>query len=199
MFDINEEEVDRLYGKLNTIWLCLKLRDLGYEYEKGEFITIDLRVEEDGYGSLNQEEVLTGLLGTAIGDGCVKSNDDMQEELKALGAKIPHNLYDKGSVCGFTLKLDNEDTNKYIRCNIKDEDMIRKNQINMAERCCFYEESDVKDIQIILDHENGSIFIVTPEEYVMIDEFFDSCIDFLADIQESIKKYEENLIEGDVA
>lgn len=188
MIDINEDEVERLYGKLVMLGLCMRIRRLGYIYEEGTYITIDTMADSDGYGGIDQLEFIHGLLGTSIGSGYCSTNESIKDELILIGAKIPYSTYDKDCINGLTIKIDNEDIDKIIKYKLIDEKFIENAVKHFTDNCCMCEESTVTDVQIIFD---SYMYIVIPEEYFMVDMFFETYCSFLEDIREKIKNYEE--------
>lgn len=190
MIDINEDEIDRLYGKLLMLALCMRIKKLGYIYEEGTYITIDTRADEDGYSGMDQIEFINGLLGTSIGSGCCSTNEYMKDELISVGAEIPYSTYDEECINGLTIKVGNQDIDKFIKYKLSNEKFIKNTIQSFTDNCCMCEESTVTDIQIIF---NDYMYIVIPEEYFMIDMFFETYCDTLENIREKIETYEEEL------
>jgi hypothetical protein len=190
MIDINEDEIDRLFGKLVMLGNCMRIKKLGYIYEEGTYITIDTRADEDGYGGIDQVEFLGGLLGTSIGTGYCGTNEYMKDELISIGGKIPYSTYDKDCINGLTVKIENPDIDKLIKYKLNNNDFINKFIQLFTENCCMCEESTVTDVQIIF---NDYIYIIVPEEYFMIDMFFETYCIFLEEIREKVEFYEKQL------
>lgn len=190
MIDINEDEIDRLYGKLFMVALCMRIKKLGYIYEEGTYITIDTRADEDGYSRIDQLEFINGLLGTSIGSGCCSTNEYMKDELISVGAEIPYSTYDEECINGLTIKVDNQDIDKIIKYKLIDEKFIKDTIRSFTDSCCMCEESTVTDVQIIF---SDYMYIVIPEEYFMIDMFFETYCSFLENIREKIVAHEEML------
>ena len=188
MIDINEDELDRLFGKLVMLGNCMRIKKLGYIYEEGTYIIIDTRADEDGYGGIDQLDFLVGLLGTSIGTGDCGTNEYMKDELISIGAKVPYSTFDKDCITGMTVKIENPDIDKFIKYKLNDDNFINKFIQLFADNCCFCDESTVSDVQIIF---NDYAYIIVPEEYFMIDMFFETYCIFLEEIRNKIELYEK--------
>lgn len=198
MININEEEINRLQGKLGILLDCMTIKELGYEYPNDSYIVIDPMYDADGYYTGDPLEMLNGIIGPSLGKGFCESTVCWENELRDLGAEIPYIKYedDQDEVIGFTLNINNKDTEKFIEYNLQ---IDREMQIVISnlEADVYFEESTVENIQFIIDYKNkNGFFIVVPENYFAIDYFINGYVKLLQIIRNRIENYEKQLQEG---
>lgn len=196
MIDINDDELERLYGKLEMLSNCLRIRALGYCYYEGTYITIDPRAEDGGYGGFDQIEFLVGVLGSSIGEGCCDTNEALRDELISIGAKIPYSTYDSDCINGVTLKIDNDVISKFHKYGLMTKEFVHESVQSIEDECCLCEESTVTNIQMIY---NSYLYIVVPEEYFAIECFFSAYCSILERIHKEVEEYEKEMNKVEVA
>lgn len=193
MIDINEEEIERLYGKLIILEQCIKIRKLGYEYPKNEYITIDMMCDMDGYGTYDPTTVIGDIIGPSLGDGYCCDTESVKDDIISLGGKIPYSQYDTDSIVGFTININNDDTKKFIKYNMPISKGIEHTITSIESDMC-YDESTVDKVQLIIDYEgNSGFYIIVPEFYFMGDYFIQTYIEFLEIMRDEINQFEKEM------
>lgn len=193
MIDINEEEISRLHGKLLILKECIRIRNLGYEYPKNSYVTIDMMCEMDGYGSVDLIEVINGIIGSSVGDGYCNYTESVKDELIALGGEIPCSTYDTDSILGFTININNKDTKKFIKYKMELSEKTKRIIKSIESDLCF-DEATIDEAQFIVDYKNESgFYIIVPEYYYVGDYFIFSYVELLQNIRNEVEEYERNM------
>ena len=199
MIDINEEEIERLYGKLIILEQCIRIRKLGYEYPKNEYITIDMMCEMDGYGTQDPVSIIAGIIGTSVGNGYCCDTESVKDDVLSVGGKIPYSQYDIDSIVGFTININNDDTKKFIKYKMSVSKNVEKIIKSIESDLC-YDESTVSDIQFIVDYEgNSGFYMIVPEYYFAGDYFIQSYIELLETIRDEINEFEKEMNKEEAA
>lgn len=190
MLDFNEEEIDRMHGKLHMLSICCDIVDLGFKYEEKDCVIIDIYAGEGGYGGPTEIEMLETIIRPTLGDGEIDFNYENIELLKSLSVEIPYSTYDEDSINGFFVRIDNYITKKFISYKLTPDENVTRAIKRMTDTN-WYNESTVENTQVIFKDEG--VYIVYPEEYVCLDEFLESYIWLLENMKKQVEDYEMNL------
>ena len=190
--DFNEDELYRLQAKLDMLMKYKRIESLGYHYEPDTYIFLDPTVE-DGYEPVDQVEFISSALAPVIDCGFCDYTANVDENLlKRLNIEIPYSDYDDTAIVGITLKLDNDQIDKFIDKKLDQSILQRmaREHFDECTYCCC--ESSVDIVQTVLDKEDKALYIVLPYEYMAIEEFIEQMVQFLNDLQIELLLHKES-------
>ena len=190
--DINEDEIFILGCKLDNLFNCLRIKKIGYGYQKGKMVNLLTR-DPEGYYQFDDIESFKSLAGTSLGYGWIEYAEDVEEEIKSIGAVVPKSKYHNNETMGIVIKIDNEETKHIISQNIQVDEDILNNLGEMSDWFCI-EESTINEVQAIIDRKGKEgIYIIIPSNYIDVEYAFSLYCDLLEAIYELVNNKEEEL------
>lgn len=189
MYYDDEEEIEKMLGKIEMLKLCCKIKDLGFTYRENDIVAIDIYANEGGWNGPCEIDIIYSIIKPTLGDGRCEINDKIREELETYDIELPMDLYYDDFVSGVTYTINNFMTKELYESGR----YLKKDWINFINS--FYwgfceEESSVDIVQVAFSH-NG-MHLIFPTTYIYPQDFIESYILFYTELIKIYNQYEED-------